>query len=329
MIIDPSKSSTEKYILENEYVFSLPVDVIYGKKISFKPRSLRQIIFLKFLNFKNGLSIFFKEIIRYRVFLKKIKNLKGVCVNDKAIVIGNGPSQGYLSLDLLEALKENGTKIFVVNFWNQNKILSRVIPDYLVISDPDTLNMEVENTITKTKNESLLKYIEDNKEIKIFCPVRRYKELSEKLGAERLIGFIDSDLRFWTDNISPLWPRGYVGTTLYKALALAQWLGFKQIYLIGMDNTYPRNIYCDQNNKIYNYEVHAGTGDYLADISSLNECVGDRLFGLSFLYYDAKLLKKNVINMDPYSLTDAFDKIKINSNDILTDIKKYILDNNS
>ena len=107
--------------------------------------------------------------------------------------------------------------------------------------------------------------------------------------------------------------------TLYKSLANALWYGYKSIYILGMDNTYPRNIYSDKDNNILNLEIHSGTPDYVADISQYYGCMGDLLVDLSNIFYDAKkFANKSIINLDPYSLTDAFKKIPTR------DISKFI-----
>jgi hypothetical protein len=101
--------------------------------------------------------------------------------------------------------------------------------------------------------------------------------------------------------------------TLYKALSVAIWLGYDRIYVLGMDNTYPRNVYCDRDNRVLNLEIHAGREDYAADWSRLYRGVGDLIYELAYLFYDARKFAAagRVVNLDPYSLTDAFPKVSI------------------
>jgi hypothetical protein len=119
----------------------------------------------------------------------------------------------------------------------------------------------------------------------------------------------------WSKNINPLFPRGYLSMTLYKALSLALWFDYDRIFVLGMDNTYPRNVYCDRRNRILNLEVHAGTEDYTADWGDVYGSMGDLLFELSHLFYDARKFAPNarIVNLDPYSLTDAFEKADIDA----------------
>jgi len=298
---------TDSYIKENKYVLSLPRFSIKGTLQQFKPDSVRFVTLRKTIALRAVLG-FIKELLLNGKWLAKIRSLKSSAISKKALVIGNGPSQGFLYEDMLTDFKINGGEIFVVNFWCANANLSKVIPTYLVISDPETLNSSCAAYL-RDKNQHLLDYLKTNNSIQVLCPLNRCSELGLKLGNDRIIGFVDHELRIWSCNLSPLYPRGYLSMTLFKALAMALWLDYEKIYLIGMDNTYPRNIYCDSDNKILNLEAHSGIDSSVCDQSSAYECMGDLLVELSHIFYDARKFSNcRILNLDPYSLTDAFAK---------------------
>jgi hypothetical protein len=62
---------------------------------------------------------------------------------------------------------------------------------------------------------------------------------------------------------------------------------------------------------VLNLEVHAGREDYTADMGDLYGSVGDMLHELAYLFYDARKFARSdrIVNLDPYSLTDAFPKV--------------------
>jgi hypothetical protein len=303
-------SSTFFYKKENEYVMSLPRVVLKGEVRRFYPDSIIW-LFLKKINSLRSIKGYLIEVITKWRWLVKTKSLKKRGEMVDAIVIGNGPSQGYLDVSSLSEFKANGGELICINYWTDNEDIWNVIPNYLVISDPLTLSDKVPDYL-KQKNEKLLAYLLKYRSINIACPMSRCDQLSAIFGSQRILGFVDQELRMWTHNINPLYPRGYVSMTLYKALALAIWFDYRKIYVIGMDNTYPRNIYCDQDNKFINHEIHAGDKDYSVDESAFYKSIGDGLSVIALIFYDSLRFKRDkIVNLDPYSLTDAFKKIKL------------------
>lgn len=303
--------STDRYKNENEYILSLNRVIFRARKPRIcKPDSILWLTYVKFCSLL-AIKSYFIELWNGWKFLLHTFRLGGRKTRLDALVIGNGPSQGFLTTHLLMKFRASGGEIFAVNFWTENKYLSEVHPDYIVISDDDTLSTNSPPHLLD-KNKKLFEYLIKNKDIKIICPIKRCKDISASLGGDRVIGFVDSELRMWIKNINPLLPRGYLSMTLYKALALSIWFGYAKIYIIGMDNTYPRSIYCDINNNLINHETHAGGEDFVIDQSELFINIGNMLNDCSKLFLDLyKFPAKTVINLDSYSLTDAFKKIRL------------------
>lgn len=307
------KDSTTKYLEENEYVDGLPRVVLALPDIKSGwrhriPKFIKEPLRCVLLIYR-----FIREVFTAHVWYVGLFRLKGFGQGKNALVIGNGPSQGLLDLELVQKFKEDGGEIFVVNFWNVNEKLSSCIPDFIVISDPATLAPDGGFPSVRDKNRILKEYIEKNKDIKLICPLSRCSELSIFFGSERIFGFSDIELNLFSKNIKPIFPRAYLSMTLYKAIAVALWFNYEKIYVIGMDNTYPRDIYCDINNRILSLERHAGVSDYVLDVTESDGSISNRLADLSRLFRDASLLRGDgkVINLDKYSLTDAFPKIDI------------------
>ena len=321
-----TRSATERYIAENEYVMALP-RVFHNRQQlrKYYPDSVISLLLRKILSLRSLKSYLIEVVIGWRLMIRIWRLKKSQHLYD-AMVIGNGPSQGYLDKKTLVEFQKKGGQLFVVNFWPENKILSEVIPDYIIISDPGTLSLTSADHLLissdpgtssieagenfKDKNNRLSEYLMANDSIKIACPISRCSELSKIYGEQRVIGFVDSELRMWNRNINPLLPRGYLSMTLYKSLALAIWFGYKKIFVIGMDNTYLRTVYCNRDNKFINQEIHAAGADFAVDMSGMYGTVGDGIMDISQLFFDArKFTRENVINLDQYSLTDAFFKI--------------------
>lgn len=306
-------SSTDTYLNEVSAIYELPHQkALANNKTSFEIDSLLFLLKKKLKNLKSGAVNYALELVNGFSQLKKLGLLKNSFTDRHALVMGNGPSQGFINADTLLHFQKNNGHLFAVNYWNENKNLSHIIPNFLVISDPLTLNMD--NDLPKViyqKNLALLEYISTNLDIIIICPILRMKDLPSLIETSRLIAFSDAELKGWTKNIDPRFPRGYVSMTLFKALSLAIFFGYKKIFILGMDNTYPRKIFSGPNNEILIRETHAGSNDFFNDSSNMFQTIGDYLIDCSYLFKDAHLFNRaSITNLDPFSLTDAFKKLQ-------------------
>jgi hypothetical protein len=177
--------------------------------------------------------------------------------------------------------------------------------------------------ISRVNNIMQLKYLRLNKNIKVICPFLHIHLVDRYIEKTRIIGFCDTELRTFYSNVNPLLPRGYLSSTVYKAIAMALWFSYKEIYLLGLDNTYPRDLYSDKNNSILNLENHAGIKNSILDITNLYGSFSDVLIEISYLFKDIEKFSKfkNIYNLDIYSLTNVFKKFSF-SNKILKEIVK-------
>lgn len=297
-------NSTKKYIKEHRFIFSLKKKIIrQGVPANLTGWSL-------FRLFKHHVKLFVicilqfpVEFFKYRNFLYKTWKLRGSAKKKRALIIGNGPSQGYLKKIELDKFVETGGETYCVNFWNSNKSLSSHIPTWMVFSDDYHLFGK------NFKSINLIKYLRSNPSINIIIPTHHIKLARGLKLPNKIHAIIDCELSIWR-NINPLFPRGYLSMTLYKALAWAVHLGYHSIGLIGMDNTYPRKIYNDKNNCLCALETHAGGKDWMNNYSSLFSNVSAYIDELARLFYHLEYFpQKNIVNLDPYSLTDRFKKV--------------------
>lgn len=311
--------STVRYIKENELVFSLSRESysagIRARKI--RSNSIFGILKERFLESVTGLISYLYAIAQHYGQLQKLSSMKLSKKGMRALVLGNGPSLGLLSEKQLLSFQHGGGEFFAVNFWPSTH-LGAVVPDYLVISDGATLADPLSSygeklsDEVKQKNELLNAFLRENIRIKIFCPLARVRELSEKFGDRRITGFVDQGMRSVTSNTDPRFPRGYVSMTLFKTLAISTYMGYEEVFILGMDNTYPRDTFCDYANRIFRLERHAGGEDTIFDQSAVYPSMDVWAQDMFDLFSDLhRCFKKyQVLNLDPYSLTDAFRKIE-------------------
>ena len=300
-------NSTEKYIADNKRVFLTKNR--RKKNHLLKPKAY---VGGSFFNlFKYHLKSCVKSILFYPValyegrrFLSKTSSLSGSANNRRALVIGNGPSQGYLEGSELNNFVKEGGETFCVNSWNSNEKLSDHVPTWMLFSDPLTFDKKEPNT------DKLINYLKNNSSIKIIVPTNMIKTLQEMGLINQIFCFVDLELSIWK-GINPLFPRGYMSLTLYKALAWSIFLGYKSIGVIGMDNTLPRNIYNNEDNIVHFIANQAGTDDCLVDVSSYHSNVASYYYDVFKIFHHLEYFpNNNIFNLDPYSLTDRFRKVK-------------------
>ena len=311
-------SSTIGYLSENEHAFSLPLEgyAVGTKSREFFKPTVCFILKSRFFNLTIGTLRYLFAVSRRFEEIKKLTALKSTKKGKRAIVLGNGPSLGYLDNVKLKMCQVNGDEIFGVNVWTSTH-LKCIAPNYYVISDGITLANEETafgsalSDKVKKQNAELTTFLNERKDVRIFCPLVRVRELAERFSAERVTGFVDHEMRGVTSNIDPRFPRGYVSMTLFKTLAIAIHMGYDEIFLLGMDNTYPRDMFCDNKNKPYRLQRHAGGRDTIFDQSAVYPNIAVWLQDLADLFSDLHRCFKgySITNLDPYSLTDAFPKI--------------------
>lgn len=182
----------------------------------------------------------YSRLISYRFTSdsKKMKSLKDTHLGERCFVIGNGPS---LSAKDLEKIK--GEYCFAANRifhifdktnWRPSAYMcvdSYVLRDVKdAIQELDTTNIfvQLEGKKYRIKNpRNNIVYINN------FCPylVNRYKRVNVKFS---------SDVSKWFD----------VGeTVVYTAIQLAVYMGFREIYLLGVDHSYSKRM--DSKGRLY------------------------------------------------------------------------------
>jgi hypothetical protein len=311
------------YLIQNTKVSRLKKYSIKSRKKIYSADSILFIFFKRNKELILALIQYCYQIIFNFFEYRKTFLLKNLNRNKKVLILGNGQSQDYLSKNNLKFLIKNNFHLIVVNYWNINKKFKEIIPNYIVISDRRILNYDRENKFLYKKNKSLIKYLRLNKSIKIICPFLHIRLVNKYIEKTRIIGFCDIELRSFYSNVNPLLPRGYISSTVYKAIAMALWFSYKEIYLLGLDNTYPRDLYSDKNNSILNLENHAGIKNSILDMTNLYGSFSDALIEISYLFKDIEKFSKfkNIYNLDVYSLVNVFKKFSF-SNKILKKIVK-------
>ena len=302
---------TKKYIDENRSINSVRriSNAPYRRKIS--PNRFR----LARFSFRVAVSCLRISYYPFVVLLNlkdivELRAIRKVTKRQNILLLGNGPSLGYVDCDSLDAFRDNGGITVGINFWPSMRHVQAHAPDWLVFSDPETFNTSGEQ---KDKALALINYVNEHPFINILVPFSSVRFLRSLFRNNKVYGFCDLEVAFNLFGINIFTPRSYVSMTLYKALAFSIFLSPKCVYLLGMDNNYFRKIVNDHSNNLASVSQHP---DYeLLFENSEYSTMGLRLLDYARNFLDLEQFPtKNILNLDVYSLTDRFKKANIPPN---------------
>jgi hypothetical protein len=268
--------------------------------------SISILILHKIYVFLRALWKYFPELFIGYKYLIRIFFVKKIKKKDYCIIFGNGPSLDSLKINELKKISLF-FDIFVVNNFIQNKLFYKIIPNFFLSSDPRVFTKN--NYWSKKAESKLAFYLKNNPNISIFTPVLQCKRFLRIFGRNKIFGFIDTEARILSENILPILPRGYLSITTMKAICIANWMGYKKIFLLGVDNTYARNFFLNKKNDILTLENYSKRKDFVYDQTSYYRCLSKAMFEQYQVYKDYKKINKknNIYNLDQYSLT-GYDK---------------------
>ncbi len=231
-----------------------------------------------------------------------------------AIVIGGGPSTKQLAIDKVKTEQKAGRlDVFVVNAYALTSLASELEPNYYVLSDPAYLPSS--KTELKGLRVSLVwDKLKTWKHVRLILP-HSWQTECVSIQDQVVVWFDNRELPGWSKSSSPLRPRGYLSATAHTALAVAKYMDYSEIYLIGFDHSVFRQLHVDLNNKLFEGPGHfyeSGKSADLALSSFYPNGLADALHAYSLLSLDLRRVfsTKGVINLSPNSFIDVFDKVK-------------------
>lgn len=190
--------------------------------------------------------------------IEKYKNMemlkyKNIHEGEKCFIVGTGPS---LSVDDLDILYNSGYRTFSMNRVYMCFDKTKWRPDYYIVTDPIVLD----------------KYIEDIRKCDMPC----------KFLCDCGSGDLSDDLVNFHGSLIEIMPNppkfsedicygAYMGRTVsYVCIQFAVYMGFKEIYLIGMDHNYTGSAIQADNHFVEKYyEGLSKTNEYLKEKTEL------------------------------------------------------------
>ena len=238
---------------------------------------------------------------------------RGMYSDRDALVIANGPSVGRLNLEkVLSAQAKGDLDVFAMNWFPLSELAQTLTPDFFCLSDPITRPGSTQFYKGRGTKE-IWNYLDSRLAIKLLLPHNWIKH-SQVINNEVKIWIDDRELVGWSRSNSVLRPRGYGSITAHKTIATALYLGYRNIYLIGLDNSLFKNVEVDKENQIIEKPAHFYDDAVSVDIRRQHlypNGMQSLLYDYSLIFVDLKrsFRAANVFNIDTSSFTDAFPKI--------------------
>lgn len=238
--------------------------------------------------------------------LRQLRNSQG---GKACLVLASGPSTSKVNFERTRQLqKAEKVRVFVMNNFACSTLSKQIRPDYYVLSDP---HHKLQNTNPQVAK--ILKYLISNPNITLVVPRHWNSDKSLQEIPNSVIYFEDRSLEGLTIGMSPTRPRSYASLTSLKALAIAGYLGFSQIFIAGFDTNLFLGLQVTKENRILQNSVHV-SGSATNSIQDLTQFypngLADYFFDVAQNFYQlTKFGKKLPIkNLDFDSLVDAFEK---------------------
>ena len=156
-------------------------------------------------------------------------------------------------------------------------------------------------------------YLDSRLAIKLLLPHNWIKH-SQVINNEVKIWIDDRELVGWSRSSSVQKPRGYASVTAHKTIASAIFMGYRTIYLIGLDNSLFKFVEVDKDNQIIEMPAHVYDNVNSVEIRRQHmypKGMQSLLYNYSIVFVDLKrcFQSTNIFNIDKSSMTDAFPKI--------------------
>ena len=288
-------------------------------------------ILLLIQSFIGNLVLSFLSLIKIILLSKWGIKIKGVNRNSDCFILGNGPSLNKVLSNEIKLLSKKN--LFCVNYFVYTKYFSFLKPQYYVINAPELWSKNVLKKV-KSNSEKLFSAIGEktNWEMILFLPYSAKKNQiwRKYLGDNNFIkicyfnttpveGFSILNNFFFKHGFGM--PRPH--NVLIPSLILSIRLNYKNIYLLGIDHSWLKEISVDNENNVLINQKHfydenssepkamhkGGIGK-----RRLHEVLQKYVYSFRGYFEIKKLADKqniNIYNCTPDSYIDAFERKKI------------------
>lgn len=207
--------------------------------------------------------LFFPRLFISENFKDYIRKESTKSKNKDIIILANGPSLKNTIKEIVNNLEEyKNATFFAINDFATANEYKTIRPSLYALSDSKYFI----DTIYKEKCENTLRLIDKNTEwpLCLYVPYKYYKSfLAKKCIKNPLIKIIPfHSVRFWGLNKIRMyvykkgWGNGEFGTVVINAIYIAIVLGYKELYLYGIDHNFFDGLHVTNENVLCYMDTH-------------------------------------------------------------------------
>lgn len=237
-----------------------------------------------------------------------IKMLSGKFKGKKALVIGNGKSAEQLNVKKARTLQQAGDLVvFATNHFLRSEMAKQLRPDFLVWTDTNLLPETAESE--EVSGLASLQYLGKT----TLCVPWRWGDFESIQSVKSRLYFEDDATPGFGRNIDPTKIRSYGSNVAPKALAIALYMGFDEINVIGIDQDYFRDYSSDYENRLWKSStvMSQGTSTHERwEIGPFRDGITTRLSRdlWAIRYLELYFVDSRIVNLHSESLLSVWSK---------------------
>ena len=176
-----------------------------------------------------GFIFFYRQRRAALAPLIRVRAKEAALSDQKCLIVGSGAVSTNTLQKIKELALDPNVRIMVMNHFDQSRLFGSITVQYWLM-----LDRGAQQGHSNDKSAKTWETIGSLPECSVVVPWQDFRttEHAKKIAVE------NHSLAGVTNNIGPLWPRGYEGKSCLKAICLADYFGFEEILVAGCSNDY-------------------------------------------------------------------------------------------
>jgi hypothetical protein len=224
-----------------------------------------KVVLVRMASIARALTFSSRYLPHQRRLLERLKSMKDLYIGRSCLVIAGGPSADELESERVQSLQSEGKLlVLTLNNFVYSDLGAQINPDFVVFSDPAHHPLS-------GGNSALVDTLHAYPHVRVVIPsFWRLPLDSPEEHTARVFWFEDRAIETWGNGISPVRLRRYISMTALKTMAIAHFLGFERIGILGLDATEHFGLTVDSSNRLLKNPFHqSGVAPNTADVSEV------------------------------------------------------------